>query len=257
MPEADTRLLADAAREAGNIAMRFFGKDPDVSLKADKSPVSEADLAIDTMLKSELMAARPDYGWLSEETPDTEKRLGAERVFIVDPIDGTRAFIAGQSAWGIALSVVEAGDVVAAAFLMPAQEKMYSAHENGGAFLNGSRLKVSSREEVQGADILTNKGALRPEHWAKPLPAVRPHFRPSLVYRLCLVAEGRFDAALTFRDAWEWDLATGDLMCREAGAAVTTKTGERPKYNSASASQPGLIAAGPLLHTALRGFLLP
>ncbi|MEO0914986.1 MAG: 3'(2'),5'-bisphosphate nucleotidase CysQ, partial [Pseudomonadota bacterium] len=240
---------------AGEIAMGFFKQEPEVTLKADNSPVSAADLAVNTMLSAELGANRPAYGWLSEETPDTEARLGAERTFVVDPIDGTRAFLAGQSAWGVALAVVEAGDVIAAAFRMPAQGKTYIAHRGGGASLNGVPLHASGRADIEGADILANKGALRPDQWAHPLPRVTQHFRPSLAYRLCLVAEGRFDAALTFRDAWEWDIAAGDLICREAGAEVSTKAGERPRYNSPTALQPGLIAAGPTLHAALRRHL--
>ncbi len=255
MPVADAALLEEAAAEAGAIAMRYFRRDPEVTIKPDDSPVSEADLAVNAMLEAELKAARPDYGWLSEETPDTEARLSAERTIIVDPIDGTRAFIAGQSAWGVALAVVEAGEVIAAAFRMPAQDKTYMAQKGGGATLNGDALAVSRREAVEGADILSNKTALKAENWARPLPKVNPHFRPSLAYRLCLVAEGRFDAALTFRDAWEWDIAAGDLICREAGAEVRTTGGATPRYNSPSASQPGLIVAGPPLYADLRRYL--
>ncbi|QHQ36769.1 3'(2'),5'-bisphosphate nucleotidase CysQ [Algicella marina] len=255
MPETEARLLVAAAVSAGVIAKQYFGRDPDVTLKADNSPVSEADMAVNRLLEQELRSARPEYGWLSEESPDSAERLSAERTFIVDPIDGTRAFLAGESAWGIAISVVEAGEVIAAAFHMPAKSKTYVAGRGSGAWLNGRRLQVGSGKTLAEAEVLINKAALRSEHWHQPPKLPKPHFRPSLTYRLCLVAEGRFDAALTLRDAWEWDLAPGDLICREAGATVTTRGGALAVYNGASRLQPGLIAAPSALHSEIRGLL--
>ncbi len=255
MRATDLTLLTRVAEEAGQIALEYFRKDPEVAYKDDKSPVSAADLAVNRMLEHRLRKARPDYGWLSEESPDEAARLEAERVFIVDPIDGTRAFVAGQSAFATAIAIAEAGEVISAVVHMPAQEKTYLASRGEGATLNGVAIQASARTALEGAEILSNKTALKPQNWARPLPQVTPHFRPSLAYRMCLVAEGRFDGAVTLRDAWEWDVAAGDLICREAGAIVTTGSGGTPRYNSPAASQPGLIAANPVLHAEFMAHL--
>ena len=135
--------------------MGFFQKDPEIWDKSDNAgPVTEADLAVDKMLSAELRAERPAYGWLSEETEDTAARLQQEQVFIVDPIDGTRAFIAGKEHWAHSLAVAKAGQIQAAAVYLPVLDMMFSAYLGGGAFLNGAPIAVSPRAETQGADIL-------------------------------------------------------------------------------------------------------
>ncbi len=257
MPAPDLDLLTDAAKTAGKIAMRYFRNDPKVTQKADKSPVSEADLAVNTWLESHLQAARPEYGWLSEETPDTPQRLSARRVFVVDPIDGTRAFVDGQSAWGVALAVVEAGLAVAGVMHMPAQGKTYTAARGVGSRLNGAPLAAGRRATLAGASVLANKAVLGAANWARPLPEVGRHYRPSLIYRMCLVAEGRFDATITLRDSADWDIAPGAVICDEAGATVSTRAGSPPRFNQEVARQPGLIVANPVLHAAVLDHLNP
>ena len=131
--QADLNLLTELGREAGKIAMRWFGEDPKVWMKEGQSPVSEADFAVDAFLKRELLAARPDYGWLSEETDDNEDRLNLDRVFVVDPIDGTRGFIAGSAQWCVSIAVVEQGRPVAGILECPALEQTIVARESSGA----------------------------------------------------------------------------------------------------------------------------
>lgn len=252
MPGDDLELLSEAALAAGRIALKYHGNDPKVWEKPDgQGPVSEADIAVDDMLRAELLAARPDYGWMSEESETGPDRTGCERVFIIDPIDGTRAFLSGQRHFAHALAVAEKGKIIAAAVFLPAAEKMYTATLGGGAKLNGSSIRHSGRATVAGASVLSNAANMKPEHWPHGIPDLQRNFRPSLAYRLCLIAEGRFDVMLTFRDAWEWDIAAGDLICREAGAVVTTAAGDIAVYNSPEAKQPGLISAAPDLHAAL------
>lgn len=252
MPATDLALLLEAAQAASAVALRHFGKAPDSWDKPEgQGPVSDADLEVDRLLRAELTAARPDYGWLSEETADGPARLGAERVFVVDPIDGTRAFLAGEKAWAHSLAVVEHGRVTAGVVLLPMLGRTYAAELGAGATCNGAPIAVSPRRELEAARVLATATQLQPHHWPNGVPAVERHFRPSLAYRLCLAAEGRFDAALTFRDAWEWDLAAGDLILREAGAVVTTRAGDPPHYNNPRPLIPGLIAAGPSLHALI------
>jgi len=250
--EADLALLETAARAAGAIALRHFGRNPEVWQKpGGHGPVTIADIEIDRMLRADLLAARPQYGWLSEETEDGPARLAAGRVFIVDPIDGTRAFVAGEKAWAHSLALAENGCVVAGVVHLPKLERTYLAMAGGGAFVNGAAIGASPRAELDDASVLANAGHLDPSHWRGNAPRLERHMRPSLAYRLCLAAEGRFDAMVTFRDVWEWDVAAGDLIAREAGAVVTDRRGGTPVYNGPTALIPGLIVAGPALHGAI------
>lgn len=251
-PAADLALLEAAAGEAAGLAMAAFGQPMAVREKPDgHGPVTEADLAVDRMLRARLMAARPGYGWLSEESEDDGSRLGADRVFIVDPIDGTRGFVAGQRAWGHSLAVAVAGVVVAAVVRLPALDLTYAAVRGQGARRNGAAIVAADRTEAEGARLLATSSQLDPAHWPGGLPRFERLFRPSIAYRLCLVADGHADAMLTFRDTWEWDLAAGDLIVREAGALVTDVSGRAHRYNAARPAVAGALAAGPALHGAL------
>jgi myo-inositol-1(or 4)-monophosphatase len=251
-PEPELALLRDAAEAAGAEALRFFGRSPETWDKPEgHGPVTAADIAVDGLLHRELTGARPGYGWLSEESDDDPARLAAERVFVVDPIDGTRAFIAGEKAWAVSLALAERGRIIAAVVHLPALGRTYAAAEGRGARRDGRPIAASPRATIDDARVLANAAHLDPRHWRGRPPRLERHFRPSLAYRLCLAAEGRFDAMLTFRDAWEWDVAAGDLIAREAGAVVTDRTGAAAVYNNPHPQVPGLIVAGPALHAAI------
>ena len=248
----DLALLVEAARGAGRIAARYFRDEPEVWDKPDGAgPVTEADLAVDDMLRDRLCAARPGYGWLSEETPDTAARLSADRVFIVDPIDGTKAFIEGSSAFSHSLAVAEAGEVIAAVVYLPIRGKLYAALRGGGATLNDTPVRAAARRRLDGAEILANKHTLGPAHWPRGVPPLTRAYRPSLAYRMALVGEGRFDAMVTFRATWEWDVAAGALIVAEAGGTVTDGTGGALRFNGRAPQVAGVMAAGATLHAAL------
>ncbi|MEL7027309.1 MAG: inositol monophosphatase family protein, partial [Pseudomonadota bacterium] len=133
MPESDLELLLRAAKEAGEIAQGFWRKDPKTWDKGVDDPVTEADLAVDTHLRDTLTAARPGYGWLSEETPDRTDRLSKEKVFVVDPIDGTRAFIDGQETWAHSIAIVTAGAATQGVVYLPVRKKLFAASKGQGA----------------------------------------------------------------------------------------------------------------------------
>ncbi len=249
MPARDLALLTDAAREAGRIALRYWRRDPKVWDKGgDDGPVTEADLAVNDMLKACLLAARPDYGWLSEETPDDAARLDREAVFIIDPIDGTRAFIAGEENFSHSLAVAHQGRVTAAVVFLPALDRIYTAAETAPPLKDGQPIAASTRDRLRGADILTTKPNLAPEKWPGGVPDIQRSFRASLAYRLCLAAEGRFDGMLTLRDSWEWDIAAGSLIAERAGLVVTDRRGGHIAFNSPSAQSDGVLALPPALH---------
>lgn len=252
MPAHDLPLLIEAARAAGEIANRYWRQSPEAWEKpANAGPVSAADLAVDRMLHAELHAARPGYGWLSEETEDHPARLVAERVFIVDPIDGTRAFLAGETAFAHSLAVAEAGRIIAAVVYLPQLGRLYSATLGGGAQCNAQPLLASPAGALEGATLLAPHPVMQPENWRAGVPNFNRAFRASLAYRLCLVAEGRYDGMLTLRDTWEWDVAAGDLIAREAGAAVTDRCGRGIGYNAALPRARGILAAPGPVHADL------
>ncbi|MBN8996759.1 MAG: 3'(2'),5'-bisphosphate nucleotidase CysQ [Rhizobiales bacterium] len=245
--EADLRLLLAAAEEAGALAMRWFGHDPQTWPKGDTSIVSEADLAVDRLLAERLRGARPGYGWLSEETADTDERLSRRRVFVVDPIDGTRAFLAGEKEWTVALAVVEDGRPQVAVLAAPALAEVFSAARGRGAFLGGRRLQVGTRESLGGARLAGPKRAVRmiAETLGVPAPAAR--FVPSLAYRLALVAADRVDVAIAGPNAHDWDLAAADLIVEEAGGRLAGFDGAAPAYNGRTTTHPALVAANPAI----------
>ncbi len=251
MPEADDlSLLVEAARAAGDISRGFFKRAPKTWDKPGAAgPVTEADIAVNEMLEARLRGARPGYGWLSEESPDDGARLEAARAFVIDPLDGTRGFIEGDYAWAHSLAVVDRGAVVAAAIYLPMTDKLYSAALGKGAHLDGAHIAVSSADELDGATVLASRTNFEPWHWVEArVPQVSRRFRSSLAYRLGLVGEGRFDAMITLRPTWEWDVAAGALIVTEAGGRVTDRRGAALRFNSATPQVNGVIAAGPAIH---------
>ena len=253
MPVTDLDILTDAARQAGAIASSFFNRDPEIWHKADNAgPVTEADLAVDKYLRETLTVARPSYGWLSEETEDSDARLTTEAQFIVDPIDGTRAFIDGSKDWALSLAIVQQGAVSAAAVYVPERDQMFTARAGEGAALNGSAIRVAAAPDLDSARILAARPNYDPHHW-KPEHTPKAHrsFRSSLAYRLCLVAQGSYDVMLSLRPTWEWDIAAGALIVTEAGGSVTDRTGAPLRFNNPHPQTDGIIAANAALHAQI------
>ncbi len=259
MPATDLPLLIDAALEAGKIATRFTGGSARRWDKPDGAgPVTEADLAVNAMLEHNLPAARPDYGWLSEETEDSQDRLSKSRVFIIDPIDGTRSFAEGSRTWAHSLAIVDEGEVTAAVIYLPVRDLLYAAAKGQGATLNGTPIRVSGVTDLKSAEILAAKPNLDARHWLQGQPPeFLRNYRPSLAYRMALVAQGRFDGMLTLRPSWEWDIAAGDLIIREAGGVCSDRSGRPLRFNNAHPRLSGVIAAGASIHEKLFGQLEP
>ncbi|MEW2914418.1 3'(2'),5'-bisphosphate nucleotidase CysQ [Leisingera sp. JC11] len=259
MPATDLSLLVKAAEQAGDIACRYTGP---AARRWDKpggaGPVTEADLAVNAMLEDMLQQARPDYGWLSEETEDGTARLTRDRVFIIDPIDGTRSFAEGSRTWAHSIAIAEKGEVTAAVIYLPQRELMYTAAKGKGAACNGSPVNISSATVLADTEILAAKPNLQSHHWQGGIPpAFIRSYRPSLAYRLAKVADGRFGAMLTLRPSWEWDIAAGDLLVREAGGTITDRSGNLLRFNNPHPRLNGVVAGNRALHGELMAALDP
>ncbi|MBS1302325.1 3'(2'),5'-bisphosphate nucleotidase CysQ [Loktanella sp. SALINAS62] len=252
MPAIDLPLLIDAARAAGDISLSFLGRNPQVWQKpGDAGPVTEADIAINRMLGDRLRSARPDYGWLSEESEDDPHRQNAARTFIIDPIDGTNAFIRGDKDWAHAFAVVEDGVPIAGVVFMPARSLMFAAAQGQGATCNGRPISVSALTHMNSAQVLTTKPNMAPHHWKGATPPFQRGFRSSLAYRMALAAEGKFDAMLTLHPTWEWDIAAGAILVAEAGGQVTDKRGKPLRFNSRNRQLDGVLAGGAIVTSLL------
>ncbi len=253
MPAADLPLLIDAVRIAGRVATSYVGKTAKRWDKPDDAgPVTEADLAVNDLLQQVLLKARPDYGWLSEETEDGAVRLGHDRVFIVDPIDGTRSFTEGANTWAHAIAVAEHGEITSAVIYLPLRNLLYTAARGAGAYLNGVPIIASQKSCFPETTILAAKPAMAGKIWRDGVcPPFTPAYRPSLAYRLGLVAQAKFDAMLTLRPSWEWDIAAGALIVAEAGGVITNQRGAPLRFNSADPRLDGVIAGGSAIHATV------
>ncbi len=237
----DLALIAEAAREAGGIAMRYFRRDPEVWMKPGDSPVSEADFAVDKFLRETLTSARPDYGWLSEETTDTTERLSARRTFVVDPIDGTRAFVDGRDVWCVSIAVVEAGRPLSGVLDCPARDEVFEAAIGGGARLNGEA--VSMRAIPDEAVVAGPRDLADRLDAAFPGRRTRHPYVPSLAYRLAMLADGRIDGTFVKPNSHDWDLAAADVILGEAGGRIVDPLGNDLHYAGPDPAH-GPLAAG-------------
>ena len=238
----DLALLKHHCAESGRIARRYFGDDPQVWMKEGDSPVSEADYAVDTYLKRELLLARPDYGWLSEETEDSPEREGRARVFVVDPIDGTRGFLAGDRRWCVSAAVVENNRPTCGVLEVPMRDETVFACAGEGAWLGETRLDAVATREHRPLRIAGPKVFMRLardvfDHSVEAAP-----FVPSLAYRIALVAVGRIDVAFARASARDWDLAAADVIAHEAGVVLRGLEGEVLTYNCPSTRHGVLVA---------------
>lgn len=247
----DDALLRRAVRDAGELALTYFRQQITVNTKPDGSEVSEADLAVNAALKRDLLTPRPTYGWLSEECEDDRERLKARRVWIVDPIDGTRAFLRYLPEWTISAALVEDGVPVLGVVFNPAKQEFFHTISGQGATLNGERIHVSTQSTIAGSRVIASGGLFKKRIWKDPWPDVETEWVNSVAYRIALVACGRADATISLTGKSEWDIAAAQLILEEAGGVITDHHGGPLAYNLANPRFTSVIAAPPKLHDAL------
>jgi myo-inositol-1(or 4)-monophosphatase len=251
----DHALLVDAVRAAGALALDFRRRGFDVRHKKPGDPVTDADLAVDRALAERLCAARPGYGWLSEESPESADRAHAPRTWIVDPIDGTKGFVADNDEWAVSVALVEGTRPVAAVVFNPATGELFDAAVGGGARLNGRPIRVTRAVALNGARLGSSRNEQRRRLWMHLVPDARIEVLDAIAHKLALVAAGRLDGVISLRPKSEWDIAAGHLLITEAGGVITEAGGAALAYNKPEPRIAGLIASGPVIYPALRAAL--
>jgi myo-inositol-1(or 4)-monophosphatase len=238
-------LLVSAAREAGALALEYFkpgGRtSAKVTAKAGGSPVTDADLAADSLLKRRLREALPEAGWLSEETVDDFERLTRRNLIVVDPIDGTRAFVIGDPRWAVSAALVVDERPIAGVVHAPALNETYAAARGAGATCNGAAFALIDgwppRVAAGPKPIIEAMGETL-GHSIEVIPRV-----PALAYRLAIAARGAVDFAVAAENAHDWDIAGADILLEEAGARLIDASGERLRYNTRQVRRGALLAA--------------
>jgi myo-inositol-1(or 4)-monophosphatase len=241
--------LVEAARLGGEIAMRDFASGEKTGARIDYkdggSPVTSADLAVDRFLRARLGGEFPDAGWLSEETADDAARVERSTLVIVDPIDGTRAFAAGDRRWAVSIAFAVEGRIVAGVVHAPALGQTYAASLGRGATLNGTPIRASRRTGLAGARIGGPRPLVAALAGAARVELLEEPKIPSLAYRLARVASGSLDGALASANSHDWDIAGADILLSEAGAGLCDPEGRPLSYNRPE-TRHGPLAAAPL-----------
>jgi myo-inositol-1(or 4)-monophosphatase len=249
--KADHAILREAACEAGELAAKMFKRGVETWDKADKTPVTEADLAVNDLLHARLTSARPDYGWLSEETADDPARLTRNRTWVIDPIDGTRGFVRGNDEWCVSVGLVEDGLPIAGVIVRPQTGDVYEAIRGGGAILNGNTIKANQGRTIPDCRFIMHEHVRTSRKWDTPWPPLQTSMSTSMALRLCYVAAGNVDATISISGKCDWDLAAADILVHEAGGQVTSMTGDSLRYNQPKTRHQNILAAGNRLHKEL------
>jgi myo-inositol-1(or 4)-monophosphatase len=249
-PTRDALLLRDTVREAGTLALSLFRTDLKNWTKGVSSPVSEADIAVNELISGRLRSATPHYGWLSEESVDDGQRLDKQRVWIVDPIDGTRGYLAGREDWCISVALVEGTRPLLAAVFAPASDEFFFAERGRRTLLNGRPVDATSGTAIDISRIAGPKPLI--ERLVGSSGEISPHPRiASLALRLCRVAHGKLDVAFAGGQSRDWDLAAADLIVQEANGKMSSLSGEAIQYNRREVTHGVLMAAGRDRHASI------
>jgi myo-inositol-1(or 4)-monophosphatase len=246
----DTALLTDTVREAGALGLSMFRTELRNWTKGASSPVSEADIAVNDLIARRLRSATPEYGWLSEESADDEARLGKQLVWIVDPIDGTRGYLAGREDWCVSVALVAGARPQLAAVFAPASDEFFFAQRGLGAWLNDAAIHATSGSAMDFSRIAGPKPLVERLNRSGGDISLYPRIG-SLALRLCRVAEGRLDAAFAGGQSRDWDLAAANLIVQEANGSMTALSGDSILYNRREVTHGTLVAAGRDRHAAI------
>lgn len=255
--DEDHALILRAVREAGGIASGYFRGGTAGWEKRPGEPVSKADLAVDAFFRETLTGARPGYGWLSEESGESKNRLSAGRVWVVDPIDGTRGFLMHRPEYVVSVALLDGDRPVAGALFNPETDELFEAVAGGGARCNGEALRVGDARSFSDMTVVVSRRERRRLETLPQLSTGAVRGVSSIAYKIALVAAGKADAALSFKPKSDWDLAAAYLVLSEAGGVMTCMDGAPIRFNRPRPRHPDLLAANPALHARLLAALAP
>ncbi len=252
--DGDLQRIGRALERAAEVLERFTPGQIEHRMKTGDNPVTEADLAVNEVLLSTL--PEPDEGWLSEETADEPSRLDRKRVWIVDPLDGTKEFVSGIPEWCVSVGLVEDGRAVAGGICNPVTGQTVVGAVETGVFLNGRPCRTRSISRLEGCEVLASRSEMKRGEWDRFADAgfdVKP--MGSVAYKLGLVAAGLTDATWTLVPKHEWDVAAGAALVTAAGGEVWMPDGSAPVFNRPKPLFDGLLAAPSDLADAIRSHL--
>jgi myo-inositol-1(or 4)-monophosphatase len=245
-----------AARAAGEILRRYYNDRAfTIDQKGKDNPVTTADFEADRCLKEILHGGFPHYGWLSEETADDGARLSHERVWIVDPLDGTKEFIKRIPEFVVAIALAEHGVPVVGVTYNPIRDELFSCARGTGVRLGGVPVRVTPRRTLTDARVLASRSETARGEWKAYESVIRIDPIGSVAYKLALVAAGRADATFTLTPKSEWDIASGTILVREGGGRVTDLDGQEISFNQRSVTLKGFVATNGLIHEAIERML--
>jgi myo-inositol-1(or 4)-monophosphatase len=249
--EHELDVARGAAKAAGQVLLRYYGSNYKVAEKSADNPVTIADLESNEVLKSTILGAFPADGWLSEETADSDDRLKQKRVWIIDPLDGTKEFIGEIPEFCVCIALVEDGSPRIAVEYNPVRDELFWASKGGGTMLNGNAVHVSKAADLRHATVLASRSEEARGEWDPYQSLMRVELTGSVAYKFALVAAGRHDATFTLTPKNEWDVCAGALLVSEAGGMVTQPDGRAIRFNNADTLLPGLIASNGVLHRSI------
>ena len=251
MYSRELTVAVQAARAAGAIVLRWYEGDYTIRQKSNDSPVTEADVEANTCIQQLVRAAFPDDGWLSEETRDSGERLGKARVWIVDPLDGTKEFVSRIPEFCVCIGLVEHEVPVLGVSYNPVRDELFAGARGSGVTLNGVPAQVGSGRDIAAASFLASRSESARGEWHEFESSLRIALTGSVAYKLALIAAGRGDATFSLTPKNEWDICAGAALITEAGGRITDQYGRPLRFNQAQTQLPGLIASNPHLHAAI------
>jgi len=255
MLQRELEVAACAARDAGAIIRTWYAGKYTVSEKGHDSPVTEADVEANRCIHDLITSAFPDDGWLSEETRDSAARLQKVRVWIIDPLDGTKEFIKRIPEFCVCIGLVEQGTPILGVIYNPVTDELFAGARGSGVRMNGAPIRVSSRRELSGAHILASRSEEGRGEWDEFKNDLRVDLTGSVAFKLALLSSGRGDATFSLTPKNEWDICAGAALISEAGGRITDRYGQALRFNQAQTLLPGIIASNGHLHEPIMELL--
>jgi myo-inositol-1(or 4)-monophosphatase len=256
MARRELAVAIEAARAAGAVIRAVYDTAFAVRQKGHDNPVTEADIQANECIREIVRREFPGDGWLSEETRDSTDRLARPRVWIVDPLDGTKEFVQRIPEFCVCVALVEAGEPIVGVSYNPIAEELFAAERGGGLALNGARAHVSSEASLTRARVLASRSEDKRGEWDPYKRHLRVELTGSVAYKLALIGAGRGDATFSLTPKNEWDICSGALLISEGGGSVTDREGRPLRFNQPDTRRSGLIASNGVLHEALRELIV-